>query len=169
MLHNLISDLYSDAYIYNTRLVRHIVSVAQSVKPVCTASACCNNDAACFNAEFFFAVRCNNSRASAVLNYYIYTFTAEHNLNAVCLQVFFDCFIYVLSFLCAEMSDRTVYKLESRFDCTFSDCFYLFFVADALYLAVSAKVEIYFICIVNSFLRIVFADKLRQISSDLIA
>ena len=67
------------------------------------------------------------------------------------------------------MSDRTVYKLESCFDCAFSDCLYLFFVAYALYLAVGAEVEIYLICIVNSFLRVVLSYKLRQISSNLIA
>ena len=67
------------------------------------------------------------------------------------------------------MAYRAVYQLKASLDCSLSYILDLFRLADAFNLGVSTELQIYFVCVVDHFLSVVFSDKVRQVAAHLTA
>jgi len=147
-----------------------MVLVAQTLQPVRTASAGCNDRMACDNLTIGFSARRvtdTDAAAHTVLQNQIIALITEQNLHAVFDEPRLNRTVKRLRLFSAEMEDRTLDKLKSCIDGAAADLLNLFGVTDALDVRICTEIEINFIGIFDHFLCEIVADQIRQNAADL--
>ena len=145
-----------------------IVLGTELLKPVGASSSRSNYDIVGIESILLAALFNNDTCADAVVYNKVLTFKTKKQFNAVITQIVLNSEIDILRLFGAEVTDRTIDKLQTCLNSILSYLFNLFLVADALDLIVCAEVKIYLIGIIYSLLSEVLSDKGRQISANLI-
>ncbi len=144
---------------------------AKGFKPFRAPSSGCNNRVVGknFGVVISPAVLEPNALAFLVFKNKVIALIAKHHFNAVIKKVLFNGVINTLCLFGSHVANRAINKLKPRLNCFDSDFFFSKGIFKTFNMLVRAEFKIYFVRVINGFLRGLCADKSRKIAADLIA
>ena len=144
---------------------------AEGFKPFGSPPAGCNNGAVGKNFRFVttLAVLETDALAFASLKNKVAAFIAEHHFNAVFEKILFNGKVDSLRLFRTHVADRAVNKLQACLNGLDADFLFSEGILKSFNVLVGAELKIYFVRVINGFLRLLSTDERGQISADFIA
>ncbi len=119
------------------------------------------------SADLARAVRAGDGHASAPLSLdeHLGAFRAEEQVYARLAQVALDTRVQIAGALGAEMAQRAIYQLETRFDSAAADLVHLRFAFCALHAHVGAEAQVHAVHFPDGVLRLITPDEVGQVAA----
>ena len=168
--HNLVAHFDSHADVDDARCVRDVVFGAHLFKPVRAASARCDNGFVRKDFLFVAALAVFDIHAFALVAFQndVGALSCENEVNTVISQIVFDCKVQIVRFFRAEVTNGAIDQFQSCLNCFFADFFDFFLVSETFDMLVRTEFEIYFVGVIDEFLRLILADELRKFAADFV-